>query len=203
MTQLAQRPTLALIAGPNGAGKSTFYDTVIKPRFNAPFINANLIQRDELKNSDVRASYDAGQIAAQRHRECIEAGVSFVAETVFSHPSKLDLLTTARRAGFRLLVFHLLLASADLAVARVAHRFQEGGHDVPEDKIRERFARNGALIRQGVLMADRGAVYDASGLNSAPRQLAMFNRGLPDYVADDPPDIFIQIYGADCRPPER
>lgn len=202
MTQLPPRPTLALIAGPNGAGKSTFYETVVKPRFKAPFINADIIQRDELQDPDLMASYRAGKIAAERHGECIGAGKSFVTETVFSHPSKLDLLKTARAAGFRLVVFHLLLESADLAVARVAQRYSEGGHDVPEDKVRARFQRNGTYIREGVLMADRGAVYDASGLNTAPRQLATFNRGVPDYVADGTPDIFTQIYGGDCKPAE-
>ncbi len=33
----------------------------------------------------------------------------------------------------------LWLPSADLAVARVAARVQEGGHDVPEETIRRRY----------------------------------------------------------------
>lgn len=74
MTQLPPRPTLALIAGPNGAGKSTFCETLVRPRFKAPFINADIIQRDELQDPDLMASYRAGQIAAERHLECIGGG---------------------------------------------------------------------------------------------------------------------------------
>ncbi len=41
-------PTLILLAGPNGAGKSALYLTRVAPAFKAPFINADIIQRDEL-----------------------------------------------------------------------------------------------------------------------------------------------------------
>jgi predicted ABC-type ATPase len=38
-------------------------------------------------------------------------------------------------------LYFIEVASADLAVARVAHRVARGGHDVPEVDIRRRFAR--------------------------------------------------------------
>jgi hypothetical protein len=66
VTSPAPRPTLFLIAGPNGAGKSAFYNTVLKPRVQAPFINADMIQRDELKNPSVEAAYEAANIPSAR-----------------------------------------------------------------------------------------------------------------------------------------
>lgn len=39
-----------VLAGPNGAGKSTLYQTVIAPKIDAPFINADLIQKAELQD---------------------------------------------------------------------------------------------------------------------------------------------------------
>jgi len=36
-------PALIVLAGPNGAGKSTLYQLEVAPRFNAPFINADVI----------------------------------------------------------------------------------------------------------------------------------------------------------------
>ena len=189
------RPTVFLIAGPNGAGKSTFYDTVLKPRIAAPFINADLIQRDELRDSSMEASYRAAGIAGVRRAACIDAGKSFVTETVFSHPSKLELLIDARARGFRLFVFHLGLLSADLAVARVQERAKEGGHPVPENKVRERFVRNAPLIRTAVLMADRAAVYDGSGLNEPPGLLLRFERGRIEYRQDVLPAWCQELYG--------
>ena len=60
------KPSLVLLAGPNGAGKSTFYQTRIAPHFAGPFINADIIQRDELKDRSPEASYDAARIADNR-----------------------------------------------------------------------------------------------------------------------------------------
>ena len=66
MTSPAPRPTLFLIAGANGAGISAFYEAVLKPRVQAPFINADIIQRDELKDASVEAAYEAANIASAR-----------------------------------------------------------------------------------------------------------------------------------------
>jgi predicted ABC-type ATPase len=197
MAIVAAHPILFVIAGPNGAGKSTFYDTVLAGRVAAPFINADLIQRDELGDPSPEASYEAAEIAAERRREFLAEGRSFVMETVFSHPSKLDLLRDARVAGFRIVLFHLNLASADLAVARVKARKAEGGHDVPEDKIRARFERNQGLIRQAALLADRAQVFDSSALNRAPRVLLELANGRAVSRAEDPPRWFELLYG-DC-----
>lgn len=195
MAIVAGRPTLFLIAGPNGAGKSTFYETLLGPRTLAPFINADIIQRDELRAPSPEASYRAAEIAEERRREHIRSNQSFVMETVFSHPSKLALLQDARDAGFRIIVFHLLLASADLAVARVKARTREGGHPVPEDKIRQRFARNGPLIREAVLLADRAMIFDASALNERPRMLLELTHGQVARRADLVPGWFDKLYG--------
>jgi predicted ABC-type ATPase len=194
MTLPSPRPTLFLIAGPNGAGKSTFYDTVLKPRIQAPFINADIIQRDELKNASLDAAYEAARIADGRREACLRNASSFVTETVFSHPSKLRMLHEAREAGFRIVAFHLQLGSPDLAVARVLARIDEGGHPVPEKKIRERYARNQELIHDAILMADRGAVYDASPLNQAPRLLARTSLGRADWLAQELPAWFESLY---------
>lgn len=194
MAIVAGRPTLFLIAGPNGAGKSTFYATVLAERIAAPFINADIIQRDELLDPSPEASYRAAEIAGEKRREHIVSGQSFVMETVFSHPSKLELLNDARDAGFRIIVFHLALASADLAVARVAARIDEGGHPVPEEKIRQRFARNGPLIRQAALLADRAMVFDASALNQRPEVLLELAHGQVVRRAGRVPEWFEGIY---------
>ncbi|MEH6790298.1 zeta toxin family protein [Parasphingorhabdus sp.] len=195
MAIVAGRPTLFLIAGPNGAGKSTFYDSVLAPRILAPFINADIIQRDELADPSPQASYRAAEIAEERRRAHIGSGQSFVMETVFSHPSKLELLADARAAGFRIIVFHLALASADLAVARVEARITEGGHPVPDAKIRERFARNGPLIRAAALLADRAMIFDASALNERPQVLLELTHGQVARRADPLPDWFGTLYG--------
>ena len=187
-------PILHLIAGPNGAGKSTFYEAVLTRITVAPFVNADVIQRDELRDPDPTASYKAARIAEERRRQFIESGRTFVAETVFSHPSKLQLLQTARDAGFEVYVYHVGVADADQSVRRVAYRVSEGGHPVPEDKIRARFARNGVLIRQAVLGADKGYVYDNSVRGRRPRMGLYFERGQIIQATTDLTDWQRQLY---------
>lgn len=65
---------------------------------------------------------------------------SFITESVFSHPSKVDPVTRAIETSYRV-HRRVLIVPADLSVARVAHRVPEGGHDVPESKIRQRHER--------------------------------------------------------------
>ena len=190
-----RRPTLVLLVGPNGAGKSTLYETRIKPALNVPFINAEIIQREELGDSDMKAAYAAARLADERREACFAVRSSFVTETVFSHPSKLDLLTQARELSYRIMVFHISVEHADLSVARVQERVTEGGHDVPEEKIRNRYARNGSLIRKAVLLADMGHVFDNSRLNTPPRRLLTFERGREINRTDDLPEWAIALYG--------
>lgn len=171
------RPSLVLLAGPNGAGKSTLYQTRVAPSFAGPFINADVIQRDELADPSMAAAYRAAEIAGERRAALLARGQSFATETVFSHPSKLAIIDDARSRGYIIIVLHVGVETADLSVARVAERLREGGHDVPEEKIRARFARSQALIRRAVLAADRGMVFDNSALNTPPRQVLVFGAG--------------------------
>lgn len=181
-----------LLAGPNGAGKSTLYQTRVAPSFAGPFVNADLIQRDELKDASMEASYRAAEIAAERRASLLDARKSFVTETVFSHPSKLDIITDARTRGYIIVVMHVGVDGPDLSVARVRGRTEEGGHNVPEEKIRARYDRGQPLIRQAVLRADRGMVFDNSKLNQPPHLVLLFASGrlaqaeavLPDWVVN-------------------
>lgn len=191
------RPSLVLLAGPNGAGKSTLYQTRVATAFAGPFINADLIQRDELHDASMQASYRAATIAEDRRAQMLAAGRSFATETVFSHPSKLRIIEEAQGRGYIVIVLHVGLDSADLAVARVKERREEGGHDVPEDKIRTRLDRGQPLIRTAVLRATRGMVFDNSKLNEPPRRVLVFSEGRLLEVDPNLPEWVLSVYGND------
>jgi predicted ABC-type ATPase len=188
-----------MLVGPNGAGKSTLYETAIRPYVLAPFINADLIQRDELRDLPMQAAYKAAEVAQQRRRDCLAAGISFVSESTFSHPSKLALIDEAKAAGFRVVIYHVHVLSPELSVQRVAGRKEEGGHDVPEQKVRERYRRNPELIRQAVLRADRAFVYDNSALNQAPTPALCFTEGKITRRADRLPSWVQALYAAELE----
>lgn len=185
-------PVMIVIAGPNGAGKSTLYDLVIGPDSLLPFVNADIIQKHELKDKDPKASYLAAKIAETQRRSLLDAKAGFIMESVFSHSSKLQLIRDAKKAGYHVIVHHVGVSDADFSVKRVTKRVRKGGHPVPEDKIRARYARNGAIIRQAIFLADAGSVYDNSVNGRPPRLILDFRNGqeverrppLPAWVTD-------------------
>jgi len=187
---------LDLIVGPNGAGKSTIVDLVLSRRIpGSVFVNADLIAAQRWPQDPAGHAYEAAEIAAATRSALIAAGQPFIAETVFSHPSKIDLVREAQAAGYTV-VLHVVLVTEDLAVERVAHRVRAGGHDVPEDKVRERvahrvragghdvpedkvrerFRRLWELVAQAAELADSTTFYDNSRLDG-PRIVANLSGG--------------------------
>jgi predicted ABC-type ATPase len=168
---------LDLVVGPNGAGKSTFVELTLAPLLpGSPFVNADEIARQRWPDDAASHAYQAARVAAETRARLIQLGVSFIAETVFSHPSKLELIDAARAADYTV-VLHVLLIPEDLAAERVRHRVSAGGHDVPEHKIRERYQRLWALVAAAITRCDSATVYDNSG-HKGPRIVAQMNDGL-------------------------
>ncbi len=167
---------LDLVVGPNGAGKSTFVELTLAPLLpGSVFVNADEIAKRRWPDQAAARSYDAAQVAARTREALIEAGRSFIAETVFSHESKLALIGHARAHGYTV-ALHAVLIPEDLAVQRVRHRVAAGGHDVPEDKIRGRYRRLHTLLAAAVDVADIATGYDNSR-RTGPAIVARFAGG--------------------------
>jgi len=125
---------LDLVVGPNGAGKSTFVELTLAPLLpGSVFVNADEIARQRWPDDPASHAYDAARVAADTRARLIELGRSFIAETVFSHPSKLELIDTAQAADYTV-ILHVLVIPEELAVQRVRHRVTAGGHDVPNTR---------------------------------------------------------------------
>jgi predicted ABC-type ATPase len=167
---------LDLVVGPNGAGKSTFVRLTLAPVLpHATFVNADLIARQRWPDDAETHSYEAARIAAATREALIARREPFIAETVFSHPSKLDLLRAAAGAGYYTAV-HVVLVPEALAVARVAARVVAGGHAVPEEKIRGRYRRLWPLVADAIVLADTATIYDNSR-RRGPSVVADFSHG--------------------------
>lgn len=169
-------PVLHLIAGPNGAGKSTLYDRVIGPVTGLEFVNADVIAARGWPDDPAAHAYDASRLAAERRDELLESGTSFATETVFSHESKLDLVKSALALGY-LVTLHVVLVPEEMAVARVANRVMNDGHEVPEDKIRSRYQRLWPLLAEAIGLVDVAHVYDNTSASDPFRLVATFDRG--------------------------
>ena len=93
-------PVLHLLAGPHGAGKTSYVRDVLGPTTRLPFINADEIAVQMWPGAQPEHAYAAAQIAEMQRREKIDEGSSFIFETVFSHPSEVDLVSDAVHAGY-------------------------------------------------------------------------------------------------------
>lgn len=98
----------------------------------------------------------------------LQKGASFSFETVMSHPSKIEILAQARRLGFRTYLYYVATDDPDINIARVRYRVSRGGHDVPTDKIKERYFRSLDLLLPAIRNTNRAYVWDNSG-QGAPR----------------------------------
>jgi predicted ABC-type ATPase len=66
-----------------------------------------------------------------------------------------------RARGYRVSLFFLSLPNVEMAVARVASRVRQGGHDIPEPVIRRRFTSGLDNFRRHYKLAvDDWALYD-------------------------------------------
>ena len=161
------RPIFHLLAGPNGAGKSTLYRALVVSGViegDVEFVNADLYERKHLQHvPDLQKRSEAARKWADARRETLlDAKVGFVSETVFSHESKLRLISRAQSLGFQVVLYVVSLDDPQRLLARVNQRVQEGGHNVPASRILERYPRTMANLGQAVRLADLAFIYDAT-----------------------------------------
>ncbi len=169
---------LDLVVGPNGAGKSTFVNLVLAPELPASvFVNADLIAAARWPGEEEPHAYDAAGLAEQARTTLIGAGEPLIAETVFSHPSKLDLIDLAHSRGY-VVNLHVLLISEELAVERVRSRVAAGGHGVPEVKIRERYQRLWPLVAAAIVKCNSTRIWDNSSWQG-PTLAGVLSFGVP------------------------
>jgi predicted ABC-type ATPase len=174
-------PIFYLLAGPNGAGKSSLYRAALADGLlpaDAEFVNADLHEAVHLQHiTQPKQRSEAARAWADARREQLLAqGHSFVSETVFSHPSKLALITQAQSAGFAVVLLVVCLDKPERLIERVRQRISEGGHAVPEQRILDRYPRTLAHLQKAVRQANLALLYDnpgrTTGSFTAPGRIA-------------------------------
>lgn len=166
---------LWLLVGGNGAGKSTYYEQFLQP-LNLPFINADILAK-QLDDDTEAVSYKAAKLAEKLRISLLHSGVSFCFETVFSHPSKIDFLATAKSLGYEIILVYIHLQNDELNQARVVQRVNEGGHNVPADKIISRIPRTMKNVKQALPLIDTAKLYDNSSHSQPFISVAQLTEG--------------------------
>lgn len=156
---------IIMIAGPNGAGKTTFARSFLPEEAHLPrFINADLIAAGLAPFAPETAALKAGRLMLQEIDDCTKRGESFAFETTLSGLGYLRHIDKWRSQGFRVSLYFLTLPNVETAIARVAARVRQGGHDIPEAVIRRRFHAGWSHFQGRYKLAvDDWALYDNAG----------------------------------------
>ncbi len=180
MSVSEKKPEVVVFAGPNGSGKSTFTE-LLKPPVD--YINADEIKKN-LKCSDL----EAAQLAEKQREDHVEQMSEFCFETVLSTERNLKLLKKAKEKGYFIRCYYILTADPMINVWRVRSRVEAGGHDVPEEKIIERYDRALELVKELVKICDVCHIYD----NSGSEPFRILKKRKEEIYFDECPDWYLE-----------
>ena len=131
---------IVIIACPNGSGKTTFAREFLPFEADCPaFINADLIAAGLSPFRPDAAAFRASRLMLGEIAANVVAGRNFAFETTLAGLTYATMIPRGRSAGYRVKLLFLSLATEEEAIARVAMRVRQGGHDIPTATIRRRF----------------------------------------------------------------
>lgn len=107
-------------------------------------------------------SYFASVCADFIRKKLIEKRVSFTFETVMSSTDKIELLKLAKKLGYKTYLYFVSTSDPLINISRVRSRVQQGGHDVPQDKIVSRYYRSLTNLKEAIKYTDRAYIFDNS-----------------------------------------
>src|SRR6266498_3398237 len=135
-------PAVVILGGPNGAGKTTAAPRLLHGSLKVEeFVNADTLAQGLSAFRPEDVALEAGRLMLKRLDDLESQRKSFAFESTLASQALVKRLERLKARGYRIHIVYLWLPTADLAIARVAERVRAGGHDVPPNVVRRRFAR--------------------------------------------------------------
>ena len=162
---MSRQPWYLLFVGVNGAGKSTLYHCKL-------WVHADMAQQIERVNAneilleqggDWREQADqirAGREAIRRVRQYFSEQKSFNQETTLSGKTILHTMQEARRYGYRTHMLYVGVQSPEIAVERIAHRLETGGHSIDTSVVKQRWQRSQDNFLRAAPLCDETLLFD-------------------------------------------
>ena len=122
-------------------------------------ISDNILQT---VNFNLLPAYTAAIISDFIREENLRSGNNFSFETVMSHPDKLEFLRRAVKSGYHVYLYFICTDDVRVNIARVKTRVRSGGHDVPVNKIRDRYYRSLELLYSALGICYKSYLFDNS-----------------------------------------
>ncbi|MFZ2236470.1 MAG: hypothetical protein WBP11_03990 [Dokdonella sp.] len=138
-----KRPVLFVLAGVNGAGKSSVGGHLLKQAGQAWFNPDDYARQlvDVVGCDQARANAAAWEEGVRRLDTAIANRDTYAFETTLGGTT-IPARIRAASVTHDVLMWYCGLSAVDLHLARVRSRVAAGGHDIPEQKIHERWTRS-------------------------------------------------------------
>jgi len=180
----AENPTLYIIAGANGVGKTTsFYDLF---PIECPFINA-----DEISKKLKESTNDGRNIQEIANREAVHQMNIYLSEKkTFGFESNLadsdtwKFIERIKIFGYQVHIVYYGLDDLNICIQRVQQRVKEGGHDVRQDIIKQRYEQSLALLKHYLALPNTLVLKDSSFV---PVECAVLQEGVIVKLIDELP----------------
>ena len=131
-----------ILSGCNGAGKTTASYTLLPEMLEcSEFVNSDEFAKSLSPFDPSEASVSASRYMLLKIRYLMSRRADFSIETTLATRSLVGIIQQAKELGYSITLLYFWLNSPELAVARVADRVLNGGHNIPEDVIRRRYER--------------------------------------------------------------
>lgn len=179
-------PKLYIIAGCNGAGKTTASYAVLPEMLGCKeFVNADEIAKGLSPFNPESVAIEAGRLMLQRMDDLLSEGSDFAFETTLSTRSYVKFIEQAQAKGYFVTLLYFWLPTPEQAIERVATRVREGGHNIPSDVIRRRYA-NGIknLTALYIPLCNYWAIYDNSSADEQIRIIALGGKDITTHIED-------------------
>lgn len=148
--------TYTIIGGVNGVGKSSFTGVLKESSTDLGVI----VDVDRTTAELGGNALTGGKAALRKIRECIDKGVSFAQETTLSGYKTEATAKQVKDMGYHVRLFYIGLDSAEESIARIENRVKRGGHDIPHDDVRRRFAGRWEAVSKVLPYCDEAEFYD-------------------------------------------
>lgn len=162
---MASQPTLVVFAGVNGAGKSTFYQSRLWCECDTDS-RMSRINPDEMivaAGKDWSSPTDqlwAGKQAVGQVRDNFAHMRSFSQETTLAGKSAVVRIRKAYSLGYRVRLFYIGVDSPEVALVRICHRVQVGGHDIRPEDVERRFSASISALGEVLSYTHEAVVLD-------------------------------------------
>jgi dimethylhistidine N-methyltransferase len=176
-------PFCLCIAGPNGSGKSTLTRGLRQQHQLETWIDPDVVAAEigRLAKSRGLEAHQVSQeafLAARSYRaQYAKSRIDFGFETVFSHISNVEFLSSLKEAGYVVHLYFVCTEDPQINIGRVRNRVSLGGHGVPENKIVDRYWRALNFLREVSDKVDRVVLIDNSRSDSFGRAIAEIRNG--------------------------